>query len=95
MAYLFQHALFSFSKAMKATRPTTVEDAWVRLSEWTTVLTLLSSVRDEDKDSASQFLSESERQIKKYEALIKTFTTDPPLQEEDEMPPLAAMEQTV
>jgi hypothetical protein len=80
---------------MKASRPTTVEEAWVRLSEWTTVLSVLSQVGDEYKDASSKFIRQSEEQIKKYEALIKTFPSESPPAEEDDMPSLVAMEQTV
>lgn len=95
MAHSFQYGLNLFSTAMKASRPTTVEEAWVRLSEWTSVLSVLSQVRDEYKDASSKFLRQSEEQIKKYEALINTFASELPPVEEDEMPSLVAIEQTV
>lgn len=95
MAHSFHYGLNLFSTAMKASHPTTVEEAWVRLSDWTTVLSVLSQVDDEYKDASSKFLRQSEEQIKKYEALIKTFASEPPPVEENEMPSLVAIEQTV
>lgn len=95
MSHSFQYGLSTFSDAMKASRPTTVEESWVRLSQWTIVNNILASVADEYKDAASKFLSESEEQIKKYEALIKTFASKPPPAEEHDMPSLVAIEQTV
>jgi hypothetical protein len=59
MAHSFQYGLNTFSTAVKASRPTTVEEAWVRLSEWTTVLSVFRKVDDEYKDASSKFLRQS------------------------------------